>query len=168
MFRSGVVLLAAVLPLSIAICVPFSGIAEASKLQAAFIDWSVDCTVQCKLLPNAATSSIDPEQFRITIAQREADRSGFAIMSVPTGVYLSPGVLISVDRKRPFKVLYELCDPAKCHASFKLNGPVLKAFKQGRTATIRVWLKKDHVVDFPVSLAGFTQAYAQFQTRSAR
>ncbi|SFL17984.1 Invasion protein IalB, involved in pathogenesis [Pseudovibrio ascidiaceicola] len=168
MFRLIVVLLTAVLSFGVLTGVPRFGMAGEAIVQTAFSDWSVECAAGCKLLPNRASSTIDPEQFKIIVVWRKSAGTSFALMSVPIGVYLASGILISVDGKRPYKALYELCDQTACHAGFKLSGAVLEAFKRGRSATIRIWLKKDRIVEFPVSLKGFTQAYADFQAQGER
>lgn len=167
MFRFVVVLLAACLPGWLAICAPNRASAQDVAHRVLFKDWSVTCSPNCQLLPNVSSTTVDPNQFKIVIARRKSDGDPLAVMSVPIGVYLTPGIMISVDGKRPFQALYEVCDATKCHAGFKLAGLVLKAFKQGQSAKVRVWLQKDQVADFSISLSGFTIAYTYLQKQGA-
>ncbi|WP_193778375.1 invasion associated locus B family protein [Pseudovibrio sp. WM33] len=142
---------------------PISGTPEVAKTQTPFVDWTVECLAVCKLAPAATSSQGDPKQFKIVITSHSPDNTSYAVMSVPSGVYLAPGIVIRVDDKHPFKALFEICDETACHAGFKLTGSVLRAFKLGQIANIRVWLRKDQIVDFPISLYGFTRAYSYLQ-----
>lgn len=83
-----------------------------------------------------------------------------AILSLPAGVYLAPGILIRVDRNKPFKLLYETCNPSGCHAGFELKPSVLRAFKRGAVAAVRFFDPQQKPIDVNVSLAGFTKGFA--------
>lgn len=90
-----------------------------------------------------------------------------AIFSLPSGVYLAPGILIRVDRNKPFKLLYETCNPSGCHAGFELKPSVLSAFKRGAIAAVRFFDPQQKPIDVNLSLAGFTKGFAAL-SESAR
>lgn len=121
------------------------------------------------MLQSVAASEGGPPVFLLSISEGQNANQGadYAIMTVPVGVYLAPGIEIHVDQRRPFKVLYEVCDASGCHAGFKLAGPVLTALRQGIGAKMHVWTAKTQAVAFPVSLRGFSAAYTYFQTGGA-
>lgn len=134
-----------------------------------FTDWRVLCQpseetkTTCQMLQSASASEDGLTVFLLSISPGEEDGASYAVVTVPLGVYLAPGVEIRVDRRRPFKVLYEICDRAGCHAGFKLSGSVLSAFRNGLDAKVRVWTAKTQAVEFPVSLRGFSAAYRHYQ-----
>ncbi|SDR45017.1 invasion associated locus B family protein [Pseudovibrio sp. Tun.PSC04-5.I4] len=172
MSRLVVVPLAMLLIVGLAFIVPGLVIAGSQPVADTFADWQVDCgthlqdgSSQCLLVPNRGASTIETDQFQLVIAPGKPRGTSYAVMSVPNGVYLAPGILLTVDAQRPFKVLYEVCNSSGCHAGFKLTSQVLKALRRGKQASVRVWLHKGRVVDFPVSLSGFTKAYSHYQTQ---
>ncbi|WP_150526562.1 invasion associated locus B family protein [Roseibium sediminis] len=135
-----------------------------------FSDWQVTCVPQgegraCQMVQTAAASKGGQAIFLLSISrgQEGVSENDFAVMTVPVGVYLAPGIEIRVDNKRPFKVLYEVCDRAGCHAGFKLSGVVLTAFQKGIEAKVRVWTARSKAVEFPVSLRGFSNAYRHYR-----
>lgn len=144
--------------------------ATPSAESKAFVDWEVVCRSldgrrTCQMLQRAAAGENDQEVFLLSISQGKgnAAENVFAVMTVPVGVYLAPGIEIRVDKRKAFKVLYEVCDRAGCHAGFKLSGTVLTAFQKGIEAKVRVWTARSKAVEFPVSLRGFSNAYRHFR-----
>ena len=133
-----------------------------------FKDWRVLCQSSseagtCQMLQSASASEGGPAVFLLSISPGEEAGTSYGVVTVPIGVYLASGIEIRVDRRRPFKVLYEICDRAGCHAGFRLSGSVLNAFRQGIDAKVRVWTGRSQAVDFPVSLRGFSAAYRHYQ-----
>lgn len=132
-----------------------------------FSDWLVMCqsadqTVDCQMLQSVAVEENGPPVFLMSISEGKASGNSYAVMTVPVGVYLAPGIELHVDNRRPFKVLYEVCDQLGCHAGFRLTRPVLSAFRKGLIVKARVWTARGKAVEFPVSLIGFTAAYDHF------
>jgi invasion protein IalB len=83
-----------------------------------------------------------------------------AIVSTPLGGYLAPGMLLTIDGGRPFKVLFETCNAAGCHGGFELAGRVAREFQQGKSLKVRLWTDKSKPADVGVSLSGFRTALA--------
>ncbi|EEE35027.1 Invasion associated locus B protein [Rhodobacteraceae bacterium KLH11] len=135
-------------------------------MEEVFSDWRVLCqpTDQgsaCQMLQSAAAEEDGPPVFLLSVSA--TSEQSYAVMTVPVGVYLAPGIELHVDNRRPFKVLYEVCDQLGCHAGFRMNGDVLRAFRKGLQVKARVWTARDKAVDFPLSLRGFTAAYTHFR-----
>lgn len=133
----------------------------------AFEDWRVVCTKQetsvtCQMLQSVAPEEGQTDVLLVSLYQSPEAQSDIVVITVPVGVYLAPGIELSVDGGRAFRVLYETCDTAGCYAGFKLSEPILRAFKKSRQAATRVWLGKTSALDFPVDLNGFTAAYKYY------
>lgn len=174
MHRYLLLLLAACLVAGQAFFVSAAAVPSSGWTTTAFGDWLVRCpgsqTMEggCQLLPDLEKAAISPAQFGLVISRQDKTQSRFAVMTVPEGVYLASGVELSIDGGRPYKILYEVCRQGSCHAGFKLTGAVVSAFKRGAKATARVWLSQDRVVEFSLSLIGFTKAYSVFEGQASR
>ena len=141
-------------------------VAEPQPTEEVFSDWRVLCQPSkqgetCQMVQSAAAQTDGPPVFLMSVS--EATDQSYAVMTVPVGVYLAPGIELHVDNRRPFKVLYEVCDQLGCHAGFRLSGDVLSAFRRGLDVRARVWTARDKAVDFPVSLRGFIAAHNRLQ-----
>lgn len=148
-----------------------SGIAFAEDAaEVAFTDWRVTCQAvdagkACQMLQTGAARGEGQDAFLLSISRN--DDTNYGVMTLPVGVYLRHGIELRVDQRRPFKVHYEVCDQTLCHAGFKLDGAVLRAFRQGLTATARVWVGSTQAVEFPISLRGFSAAFNYYQTETS-
>jgi invasion protein IalB len=133
-----------------------------------FEDWQISCLTgappsQCQMLHTAAAQQDENLAFLLTVSARAEDQAHYGVITVPVGVYLANGIEIFVDGRRPFKVLFEICDQRGCYAGFRLDGEVLAAFRAGQSARFRVWTGRSEAVEFPVSLKGFTAGWTTFQ-----
>ncbi|MCA0256080.1 MAG: invasion associated locus B family protein [Proteobacteria bacterium] len=117
----------------------------------------------CQLVQYAALRLGEAPLFMVTISRDAKTGKRFGIVTAPLRVYLAPGVRIVVDRKRPFKAAFELCDEAGCHAGFRFEGAVADAFRKGSRAEISVWTAKDKAVVFPLALNGLSAALETFE-----
>ena len=154
-------LLAALVPVSLARA------AAPAPSQTAGV-WLVKCggeenRASCQLVQYAALRLGEPPLFLVTISRDAKNGKRFGIVTAPLRVYLAPGVRIAVDRKRPFKAAFELCDETGCHAGFRFEGAVADAFRKGGRAEITVWTAKDKAVVFPLALDGLSKALEQLE-----
>ncbi|WP_170334046.1 invasion associated locus B family protein [Ruegeria arenilitoris] len=144
-------------------------VVEPQPTEEVFSDWLVLCQpaerdAVCQMMQSVAAEENGPPVFLMSVSDDENTDRSYAVMTVPVGVYLAPGIELHVDNRRPFKVLYEVCDQFGCHAGFRMEGDVLSAFRKGLEVKARVWTARDKAVDFPVSLRGFTAAFSRFST----
>ena len=144
-------------------------VAEPQSTEEVFSDWRVLCQpveedVACQMMQSLAAEENGLPVFLLSVSGDEDSGQSYAVITVPIGVYLAPGIELHEDNRRPFKVLYEVCDQLGCHAGFRMGGDVLTAFQKGLEVRARVWTARDKAVDFPVSLRGFTAAYNRFKT----
>jgi invasion protein IalB len=115
----------------------------------------------CRLIQSHALDDAKQNLLILSIVLSGKDKAGLAVISLPQAVYLSPGILMKVDAREPFKILYELCNPRGCHAGFQLKEPVLGAFKSGTEAKIVVWSVDNKAIEVKVSLKDFSKAMAR-------
>jgi invasion protein IalB len=131
-------------------------------------DWDFVCVGQtapqvvtrparCRITQNHATPT-GHTVLLVTLLYSDAARGPVAVVSVPKGVYLAPGIELKVDNGTPFKLLYETCDESGCHAGYKVTGDVGLALKKGHVAVHKLFDSKQKPVAVDVSLKGLSKA----------
>ena len=156
---------------AISIAILWAGSAFAAG-ETVFKNWRILCAQgdgakTCQMMQTHPATVGGADVFLLSLSQGEGSKDISAVVSVPLGVYLAPGVEIHISGRRPFKVLYEICDQTSCHAGFKVKGSVLASFKKGTKAKFRVWTAKSKAVEFPVSLLGFSAGYTELTSLGA-
>jgi len=128
-------------------------------------DWGVECrqppsaeTKRCimfqrQVLDNGRTLLV------LTVRKAPDDKPPLAILQLPLGVLLEPGVSLSVDGGEPRKLSYRLCDLGCCIVTFLLREDLENAFRQGQTARVELVTAEQKKVNVDVSLNGFTAAF---------
>ncbi|WP_404286386.1 invasion associated locus B family protein [Microvirga sp. RSM25] len=145
-----------------------------------FADWEVACAssvqihqtsaspqpmVDCQVVQRLTAERGDDIVFAVTIV-RSAQSAPVAIVSIPLGGYIVPGIELSVDGKKPYKLLIETCNAAGCHAGFSLSGRIDKELRSGKHANFRLWAAKDKPADATVSLKGLADALTRLERSS--
>ena len=144
-------------------------------------DWEIVCAKAeqtqaspsksaCRMIQNHVVRGKDPKLaatvLLVTIlpAAHKADekasrktRMPVAIVSVPQGVYLAPGIALDIDGKQKFKLLYETCNASGCHAGFQIKGRIATALRQGNVARTTFHDHKQKPIVVKVSLKGLTK-----------
>ncbi len=117
----------------------------------------------------AALQSVVPEDrknIRVTIiiAKTFRGKKPLSIMRVlaPLGVYLPTGTAIEVDGKGLSRVEFSVCAPVGCFAQTEMNNAFLSKMKGGKKGNVVIYLAPGQSVGIPISLAGFSKAFAAF------
>ena len=112
---------------------------------------------RCQISQKLGISDTPTIAFAITILK--TDTGPYAvIISFPLGGYLTPGILMSVDQTKPYKVLVETCIIAVCHAGFPFTGPLEKQWRKGKQVQFEIWANKIKSTTFSISLNGLNEA----------
>jgi invasion protein IalB len=120
---------------------------------------------KCKVVQHLAAEGSDAGLLSVSILASE-HRSPVAVVSVPLGGYIVPGIEFSIDEGKPYKLHIETCTTGGCHAGFPLSGRVVKELRAGNEARFRVWTAKREPVDLTVSLKGLSAALTEMERRS--
>jgi invasion protein IalB len=127
-------------------------------------DWELVCPAPattskpaCRLIQNHAAPN-GQTALLVTVLASDKAKGPVAVVSVPRGVYLAPGIEMKIDGGPSFKLLYETCDETGCHAGYKVAGDIATALKKGKLADHKVFDSKQQPVSVPVSLTGFGKA----------
>ncbi len=146
-----------------------------------FKDWTLGCikNESGKMPCVLAQSVLDPKEKKIPLLKftigmfAPPDGSPAAIIAAPLGVALVAGIDINIDGKR-FKiegkelygVNYERCHQNGCLAGFPMTDEIVTLLKAGKKINATIYWspdkKSDKKAELPISLSGFTEAYAAF------
>jgi invasion protein IalB len=86
-----------------------------------------------------------------------------AIFEVPLGLFLPAGVVFSIPGVQPIRVVVQTCLPQGCRAALLLPADALAALKKGDEAQVTVETAQRKKVSAPISLKGFSKAFASLK-----
>ena len=130
-----------------------------------FEDWVLRCQPASETQPRACRirQNIIADDSGNTVLQIVAGRFGpekvlGAVIFVPVGVRLPPGMRIQVDERPPRVFPFEVCDSETCQVRAILEGGLLEDFKAGVTGQMIFQNAAGQSRTVPISLKGFTAA----------
>lgn len=127
-------------------------------------DWAVECRqpqsagpevclmFQRQVLDNGRTLLL------MTVRKTADNPDPMAMLQLPLGVLLQPGVSISVDDGEPRELSYTLCNNDGCLAVFPLDDGMKEALVKGITARVVLITADRRELPVEVSLSGFSAA----------
>jgi len=158
----GLGIAAAPAPLTAQNQVPQSGVEFTTEQ---FEDWVLRCQPESGTQPRACRvrQNIIAEDSGNTVLQIVAGRFGQekvlgAVIFVPVGVRLPPGISIQVDARPPRVFPFEVCDSETCQVRAILEGDLLEDFKAGVKGQVKFQNADGRARTIPISLKGFTAA----------
>lgn len=123
-------------------------------------DWAVECRQAAELCVMFQRQVLDNGRTLLLMTVRKTTEhpEPVAILQLPLGVLLQPGVSITVDGGEPRELSYTLCNNDGCVAVFPLDGGMKEALKQGMTASVVLTTADNREITVDVSLSGFSAA----------
>ena len=131
-----------------------------------FKDWKTQCTdnnadknvLGCHIFQNLVSRDGEHRVLHIAIGYVRGRNDPAAIITLPLGIALPPGINVSVDGKNPKKFPYQACFKTGCQAGFPVDSEMLSSFRSGNKAIIKIYDLSHEPIDIPVSLSGFSAA----------
>ncbi len=130
-----------------------------------FEDWTLRCRPAsetqprvCRLLQQAVSQDGGGPLLQFMVGQFGPEKILGAVIVVPLGVRLPPGLGIQVDERPLHTYPFESCDPKSCQARVILDGDLLKDLKAGLIGQVKFQNAAGRVLAVPVSLKGFSAA----------
>lgn len=134
---------------------------------ATHADWTVRCgpnpqTQQevCYMVQQVTSNETGRAVLQVAIGKFGPEKRDLALVTLPLGVRLPPGIAIEVtgqeQRKRPF----ERCLRVGCQAQLPLDPATIAEFKAGLDGRVLFQDASGRTVALPFSLKGFTAAFA--------
>ncbi|MGH6947735.1 MAG: invasion associated locus B family protein [Kiloniellales bacterium] len=137
-----------------------------------FEDWTLRCAAPpeqpteraCYLVQNVFNRDSGQRLLQLAIGHFAVERRLGALITLPLGIQLPPGITITIDGKNPLKLQAERCLPHGCQFQLLLDDALVGRFKAGNMGGIAVFNLSNREVMVPFSLKGFT---AGFKARPA-
>ena len=89
-----------------------------------------------------------------------------ALLSLPLGISLPPGVSIRIGDAQPTRVLVERCEPNGCRAGLKLSEDLLTQLREGTQLTVTFHDAERRPIEVPLSLDGFEAGLTALKQKS--
>lgn len=161
-FRTLLMLLAATMVAFVGV-----GTAQGATDGDKFKEWTMRCEAPpeaaqgagqqiCHIFQIAKDDESGRDLVHVAIGYRGDRPEPLAIISVPLGIFLPPGVALQIDQGNPVRAPYEVCDPDACRAGFPLTGEMISNLKNGLSLQVTLENALGQKKSLPVSLSGFT------------
>ena len=131
-----------------------------------FKDWTARCETppganieRCYIFQNIVLKQSGQRVLHMAVGYLAANGQPAAVLTLPLGISLPPGVSISIDDAAPSPLVIERCDPSGCIGALALDDALLAALKRGRRARVSFYDGTRTKVSVPVSLLGFTAGF---------
>ena len=131
-----------------------------------FRDWRLECQKPegadkeiCQISQSIVYKEDNRPVLHMAVGYTANDNSPAAIINLPLGISLPPGVSLAVDKGEPKRLPIEHCLPAGCRAYLVLDEELLAALKRGLEAQVTFRDLTRRPVTVPVSLKGFTAGF---------
>jgi len=128
-----------------------------------------DWTVVCEKLPTSkkkicnvfqnVTNDKGKVVMQVAVVYPPGKTTPQALITLPLGVILPPGVEFSAGTAKPFRVPFGVCVQNGCVAVAKLEPDIIKGMKNGTKGSIKFAASQQKVIEVPISLSGFTAAF---------
>ncbi len=131
-----------------------------------FKDWTVRCDSSpenkaaggCFMFQNVVNKESQRPVMQVAIGYLTSEKIPAAVVTLPLGVRLPPGVTLKVDQNPGLALPFERCTPDGCKVQFKLDEAQVAAFKAGAVGNISFQRTTGGTIVIPFSLQGFTAA----------
>ncbi|WP_198263564.1 invasion associated locus B family protein [sulfur-oxidizing endosymbiont of Gigantopelta aegis] len=130
-----------------------------------FKDWTVVCedlpTTKekiCNIFQNV-TNDKKKVVMQIAVGYPPKSSEAQAIITLPLGVLLPPGIEFKGGSAEAVRVPFGICVKNGCIAIAKMTDKIIKGMKSGTKGSIKFAAAQKKVIEIPVSLSGFTAAF---------
>jgi invasion protein IalB len=148
-----------------------AGAALAQENGQVFQDWRVRCAEDpqnvaaggCFIFQSVIHNESKQPVMQIAVGLLANDQTPAAVVTLPLGVRVAPGVLLQIDENEAIRVPFERCLPDGCKVQFRLDEKQMAVFKAGVGGKLAFQDGQGRNVTLPFSLKGFTAAFAAIQ-----
>ncbi len=110
------------------------------------------------MVQKIVTAEGGQQVLQVVIGRFGTERTLGAVILVPIGVRLPPGIGLQVDDRKARNIFFERCSPARCQAHVVLDEKMLKNFKAGLVGHVTFQDSAGRTMTVDFSLKGFTAA----------
>ena len=149
---------ALILPMALGIAATAVTAQEAGK----YGNWTAKCeeskgNVQggCFLFQNLVLREGGQRVLQFAVGYVATTDAPIALISLPLGISLPPGVTIRIGDGPVTRVIVERCEPNGCRAGLKLNDDLIRQLEHGTQLTVTFHDAERRPIEVPLSLDGF-------------
>ncbi len=131
-------------------------------------DWTLRCLPAtesqprtCYMVQGAVAREGGQRLLQVAVGRFGTERLLGAIISVPIGVRLPPGISLWVDDRKPWKFPFERCTPGSCQVHTVLHEELLQSLKTGLVGRVTFQDAAGQPITVDFSLKGFTAALSE-------
>lgn len=134
-----------------------------------FKDW----TVVCEKLPSSGKEicnifqNVSNDKNKVVLQVAIGYPPGLdkpqALITLPLGVLLQPGIEFTGGTAEATRVPYSVCVQNGCVAILKLDDDIIEGMKAGSEGSVKFAAGKQQIIEIPVSLSGFTAAFTSLK-----
>ncbi len=139
---------------------------------ATYGNWTVKCEQaddapdSCFIFQNLVLREGGQRVLQLAVGYVPAAVEPIALLSLPLGISLPPGVSISIDDGEATRFAIERCEPNGCRAGLKLKAPLVAEISAGERILIKFFDAQREAIEVPLSLQGFATGLAAVRTTS--
>ncbi|MEX2482603.1 MAG: invasion associated locus B family protein [Gammaproteobacteria bacterium] len=128
--------------------------------------WTVRCEEvtnddeqECIMYQNLVLRTGGQPVLQLSVGLAPPDNLPTAVLNLPLGIYLPPGIGIRIDSAAQARFPVERCDPDGCQAVMKLRDKTVAELRQGSKLEIEFHDSERAPLHMPLSLDGFGAAF---------
>ena len=131
-----------------------------------FNDWQLACEHSdrgqqvCHIAQQLSLKSNGETVLVVQVGYLPGGAQPVALLQVPLGVSLPPGLMLQVDAGKIYRWPYESCDAGGCAVTISLGDELVNALQAGKTAYVIMAERNRQGLRVPVSLKGFSAGLA--------
>ena len=133
-------------------------------------DWRLKCLTDpntqneaCVLLQDIVAESDNKPVMQVAIGFWGPERRRGALITLPLGVILPPGIELSVDGGVVGQVPFFACPPNGCQVHAVLDDNLLNRFKKGNKGLVKFQTRDGQTIPVEFSLSGFTAGFGKIK-----
>ena len=133
----------------------------------AFGNWRISCELNeqvgrqgCFLVQNVVLREGGQRVMQFAIGFVDETPEPIALLSLPLGISLPPGVQMQIDEREARRIAIERCEPNGCRAGMKLNDEILGGLRAGNQISVTFYDAERQPIEVPLSLDGFEEGLA--------
>lgn len=141
--------------------------AQPDQPAQSFKDWALRCPddVGCVLEQRVLLEDNPTPLLHLALQYSKELHSLNAIIRVPLGVLLPPGLTISIDGGKPLTLSFHHCRPEGCFALTEVSDQLAAALRRGNSADVSYQLADSRALTVPLSLHGITAGLHALRAR---
>lgn len=133
-----------------------------------FKDWALNCAQKqgepapsCFMLQNISSKETGQRVLQIVVGHFGPEQRLGALISVPLGIRLPPGISLQIDEEPAILFPLERCNSGSCQAQAALSDALLTSFKAGQKGQVSFVDGTGQTLAVAFSLMGFSAAFKE-------